>query len=379
VAATTPDAGSAVTLLPGGPALARLVFGRTGGWDLSLPDQRSMRWGFVREAFEHHVATNALYRDYVARVGAAAPEAPTDVPLVPTSLFKHATTQRVLSVLVGTQRCVSSGTQGSRSVIGRDDDTMELLVGSIATGLELIGDWYEHELDVVNLGPSLDEAGDVWFAYVMALVEMLFPTHHAVRDGHVDWAAAVDHAAECLDAGRHLGVIGPPFLVSEFADACARRGSLGGGDRVTVVTGGGWKGFHGSRLSRDELADRVADGLGLVYPSQVRDAFNQVELNTVVFECDALLKHVPAWLEVVARDPTTLEPLPEGRAGVLSYLDPTARSFPCFILGEDVGFATSGTCGCGRTGTILSVVRRIERAEAWGCAARLAEKWAVGR
>lgn len=376
-AAAPSDLGSdrRVVMLPDRGELPQLVFGRTGGWDLPLEDQRTLRRRLVLDAFHRHVSSNATYRDYVSRVGATAPDALAEVPLLPTSLFKHPRAQLALSPSEGVQRCVSSGTQGSRSVVGRDDDTMELLVGSMATGLGLIGEWYEHELDVVNLGPALDEADDVWFAHVLALVEVLYPTHHAMRAGRVEWDDVARRLEVSLDAGRNVGIIGPPFLARELAEACGRHGGIDGGDRVTVVTGGGWKGFHQSRLARDELTERLAKALRLNGDAQVRDAFNQVELNTIVFECDALVKHVPAWLDVTARDPRTLEPLPEGEVGILSFLDPSALSFPCFILGEDVGMVTSGACSCGRTSVYLHVHRRIERAESWGCAARVAASW----
>ncbi len=83
----------------------------------------------------------------------------------------------------------------------------------------------------------------------------------------------------------------------------AARGGLQFKARMKVVTIGGWKRREGERVSRTELSDVVCRSLGLDNDHYVRDAFNMVELNTVIMECERHKLHVPPWLRVDALDP----------------------------------------------------------------------------
>jgi long-chain-fatty-acid---luciferin-component ligase len=89
-------------------------------------------------------------------------------------------------------------------------------------------------------------------------------------------------------------------------------------------------------------------------------------------DCEHGRKHCPPWLHASARAPKTLAPLGWGESGILAYLDPTATSYPCFVLSDDFGSVTRGErCPCGRSGDVLTIERRINRIEARGCALKL--------
>jgi long-chain-fatty-acid---luciferin-component ligase len=171
-----------------------------------------------------------------------------------------------------------------------------------------------------------------------------------------------------------VALVGPPVLLASFVRSRPDRplpASLR--DRVVVMSAGGWKTPNGPPTTPDGFRRDVVEGLGLGGERQVRDAFSQVELNTVLAECDQHRKHVPPWLHVTVRHPGTLERLPNGEPGLLSYLDPTASSFPCFVIADDLGTVEDDGCSCGRKGRVLRILRRIEREESWGCALKLAE------
>jgi len=89
---------------------------------------------------------------------------------------------------------------------------------------------------------------------------------------------------------------------------------VAGGTGMTVLTAGGWKRFSGQRIERAVFDPRACAAFGLADESQVRDAFNQVELNTVMIECSAHRKHVPPWLYAAARDPDRLTVLRPARS-----------------------------------------------------------------
>jgi long-chain-fatty-acid---luciferin-component ligase len=143
------------------------------------------------------------------------------------------------------------------------------------------------------------------------------------------------------------------------------------GAEIHVVTGGGWKRVSGAALSPPVFRERICGLLRLGTEGQVRDAFNQVELNSVIFECAAHRKHVPPWVTAFTRDPQTLEPLPDGTPGLLSFVDASAESFPCIIVSDDVGVILRGPCACGRDAVALRFIRRVERGGREGCAITL--------
>jgi long-chain-fatty-acid---luciferin-component ligase len=93
-----------------------------------------------------------------------------------------------------------------------------------------------------------------------------------------------------------------------------------------------------------------------------------VELNTVVFECEAAHKHIPPWLIVEALDPETQEPVPAGEMGVLAYWDALPTGYPGFVISDDFGVLDPSGCECGRPGPTMSFMRRVTAADDRGCA-----------
>ena len=71
------------------------------------------------------------------------------------------------------------------------------------------------------------------------------------------------------------------------------------------------------------------------------------------------------------RDPETLAPLAPGELGLLSYLDPSASSYPAFFIGEDLGTLERAACACGRPSAGVNVLRRLRISSHLGCASQL--------
>jgi long-chain-fatty-acid---luciferin-component ligase len=373
---------SNVRTLDASSALDRTIFETADWWQKPEAEQVADRLEFIRSAVEHHLANCALYAAHAARRGfdpAAldSREALAAVPQIPTIVFKR---MDLLSVPRRTvlHSFTSSGTSGIQSRVLRDELTLARLAGSLRPDLAVLSDVVdEREVDeggeVVNLGPSRAEAGGLWFSYVMSLVEQLAPATNCVRDGRLDLDLAAERVRRCLAGGRMVCVVGPPVLVAALCRRVAPE-RLEAGARALVLTGGGWKrAAAGEVLDRLDFVELVASSLGLERRAQVRDVFNQVELNTLFVECDRGRLHVPPWVEVIVRDPETLEPVAPGERGLLSYLDASARSYPCFILGEDLGWTWPETCACGRAGQTVAIARRIETAAHQGCSLKLLE------
>lgn len=304
---------------------------------------------------------------YCTRVGFA--DTLERLPYVPSALFK---TKPELVRAAGVQgiETTSSGTQGSVSRVYRDDLTLMRFFGTITASVRGLLGVEGADTAAYNLGPRIEEVKDLWISYVMSGVSLVHDSDFYVRGGNL----VLDQLLRDLETqgpGQAI-IVGPPALVREAAVFAKARGGLHFGHRMKVVTIGGWKRRDHERISREELNDLVCGAFGLDDDSEVRDAFNMVELNTVVMECARHALHVPPWLYVEALDPRSLDPLPSGQPGVLAYADPTARSFPCFVASDDFGVVDRGVpCQCGVTGDVIRVERRINTMETRGCALKM--------
>lgn len=330
-----------------------------------LATQTALTQRFVHEQYRQQVQQCAQYAAFVQALapGEAAESDLNRIPVIPTTAFKRS---KVLSVPESgiAKWCKSSGTKGLQSLIARDRLSLERLLGSVRLGMGLIGDWYEHEVKVINLGPAQEEAGDIWISYVMSLVELLFDT-----DSTMNLDTAIARVERALGEFEVVFLIGPPFMVNQLLDRLAELGKvIAGADKLYVITAGGWKKHAGGMVSRPALQEKMQAQLGMADMRQYRDCFNQVELNSVFFECDHHQKHIPPWVHAVARHPETLAALPDGETGLLSFIDASAISYPAFLVSDDVGVIRRGACGCGREAVTVEIVRRVEGRASRGCA-----------
>jgi len=335
------------------------------------PDAQ-VRAAFLREAVTHHLQHNPAYARYAAGFDPAtlAPDTLDTIPLLPSGVFKRATEQ----VRTGDAEVVlttSSGTQGTLSQVPRDDTTLMRFFASVTAATHELLDVEHSETVVHNVGPRVEESQHLWISYVMSGVSVLHDTDFYVRDGDVETARLVEALADD-DPGVPSIVVGPPPALWDLAVALQQSGGLPPHARRHVVTIGGWKGRQGDAVPREELHRLLVPAFGLPGVASVRDAFNMVELNTIVLECAHHAKHCPPWLHVSARDPRTLGGVPAGEAGLLAYCDPTPTSFPGFVLSEDFGWVDRDVaCPCGITGDVLRIERRVNRLESRGCAMKI--------
>jgi long-chain-fatty-acid---luciferin-component ligase len=186
--------------------------------------------------------------------------------------------------------------------------------------------------------------------------------HPAIEPGQ---AAPPDVLAEAAALNERCLIIGAPHDVLAFAEAVRRPGHWSG--RLVVMTVGGWKSQQRQALPPARLRDRVSELLGMDQ-RDIRDGYGMVELNSVLIECAEHHKHIPPWLEVCVLSPRRFEPVPDGTEGLLAFFDPTATSYPGFVLSEDVAVRRDGPCRCGLPGPALTGVRRLASVEARGCA-----------
>src|ERR1041384_1962044 len=141
-------------------------------YDSDLESQARAREPLVRGAFARQLEVCPAYRGFVQRrMGSVDPDTVplSELPVFPTTAFKGNASLLSVAPSEVERWSKSSGTQGPQSVVPRDRITLERLLGSVQAGTRLIDTWYEGTIELFNLGPSREAAGDIWFTYVMSL------------------------------------------------------------------------------------------------------------------------------------------------------------------------------------------------------------------
>ncbi|NKC13054.1 MAG: long-chain fatty acid--CoA ligase [Gammaproteobacteria bacterium] len=340
----------------------------------TLTQQKAIQQSQVIEAFEHHYQHNTEYRRYCQTQEVSGQVSTLDeIPVFPTSVFKFCRLATAPETEIENW-FTSSGTTGVKSQVARDRLSIERLLGSVNFGMKYIGEWFDHQMELVNLGPDRFNAKNIWFKYVMSLVEMLYPTAFTVDNEHIDFAATLEHLRRIQKSGKTACLIGPPYFVYLLCEYMqAKQIDHSGEDQLYIITGGGWKTHEDKALVREEFNRLLMDTFKLKECSQIRDTFNQVELNTCFFEDDAQCKRVPPWVYARALDPKTLRPMPLGEPGLLSFMDASANSYPAFLITEDIGIIREKESD--RPGTTIEIVRRVNTRAQKGCALSMSQSF----
>ena len=350
--------------------LDAVLCGRRGGF---THDHEKDRLTWIAEAVRFHIRNNPTYARIATAQGFDAHRTLThaglaDIPLIPSSLFKRLSLASALEGEV--QLCQSSGTRGAISEIPRDQPTLERLMHGLMLGAQ---EFYPHRENRVALilSPRPDDAKTLWFAFVSSLLELVFDAEFFVEDNRL-MTTRLRQTLESLPPGRQPIIVSPPALLLDFGlGLLADENPLDlSAFDPQVITGGGWKRRADEKVDRDALEALLQTSLGI--PScAVRDMFNMVELNSLIYECERKRKHAPPWLHVYARSPHDGSAVSPGSLGLLSYLDPTPTSYPGFILSDDFGRVDPDPCSCGRLGATLTLERRLASNDERGCALKM--------
>lgn len=342
---------------------------------------KQLKKRLIQNTFKYHLEYNTKYKEYAASFDLNFQDATQSffdysvIPLLPSFFFKgfeyNLLTVPKENIL---KYCTSSGTQGSLSLVPRDETTLMYFLSSIASSFPALLDLDRtgNHKGIV-LGPSTQEAGDIWFSYAIACLTLQVTTEACEKNGHFDRVSTVNKIKHALSENNDVLVVGPPFRILEICEIIKQIPNFPAlTPKSYIISAGGWKNRQNEAIHKNEFIHTVADSFRLDGTSQIRDCFNMVELNTVILECEHHVKHVPPWLEVQARHPKLNEILPSGETGVLAFLDASAVSYPCFILSEDFGAVSEIKCACGREGQVVNISRRMDRIEARGCALKMA-------
>lgn len=138
---------------------------------------------------------------------------------------------------------------------------------------------------------------------------------------------------------------------------------------IKIFHSGGWKKLKNEQVSKDVFSESIAKVFN-TDRENVLDFYGMAEQTGIIFvDCEYGNKHVPAFSQVIVRDPYTLKPSEIGDIGMIEVMGVLADSYYSqAILTEDLGYLVGvDDCPCGRKGRYFRFKSRVEKAEVRGC------------
>lgn len=357
-------------------AIAGALSGSPYGMD--PPQRQQALLSLLKTELEYACANNAQFANYVRHwpINFSAAQTIADLPYLPVSAFKA---NPPLSLVLPDEikrTLTSSSTSGqvpSRVVL--DAATSRRMTrGVIAIIRDFIGSARRPYL-VVDTKENLGRQAELGArgAAIQALGSFateIVPCINADAAGNLtlDLEKLLTFATKWKDSS--VLVYGFTYVIwTQFVQPLRERGIKLNLPDVHLLHSGGWKRLEQQSVTKDVFMGEVAGVFGCA-PHRVIDYYGMVENVGVVYpDCERGYKHVPAFADVIIRDPLTLAPAGFGRPGVVQVCSVLPTSFPGFLLltddmGEIIG---DDGCACGRRGTYFRFLRRVPKVEMRGC------------
>jgi len=297
------------------------------------------------------------------------------IPPLPTSYLKNNTllSKPYKKLIIKT---TTSGTGGKKTLSGFD-------AGSGICGLIMVLRVFRfHKLlslrrtNYIILGYQPDKSNQTAMAKALKAITLLAPAKKIVyalkaKDGEyeINTEGMMQATREFGRQNRPVRIIGFPAYFKMFLEELNEREiQLCLHKNSKVLLGGGWKTFLADEISKDELFDMANKTLG-IHRHNFKDHFSTAEHPINYVSCENNRFHVPAFSRVIIRDVRTLEPVPNGRPGLLNLITPLLSSAPFgSILTDDIAVMKNGDeCGCGITSPYFEIIGRVGLASIKTC------------
>jgi len=338
-----------------------------------------------RHHFEHCLA----YRKYCARRGVSAEsqfENLEQFPYLPIQAFKQ-NWQLLRSVDASDVKVTlqSSASSGTPSRVLLDKITTKRQRQALATVLATVLGAKRQPFAILDLDPLKANAAALG-ARGAAIRGFL---NSASRSDYFMDSDERGNLSFCLDdfkstiqsyidSDTPLVIFGFTYVLYIHAvaklldEAC--RFDLPTGSKIVHI--GGWKKLEDQKVDRDVFNQQISQLFGIPV-QEIIDFYGFTEQMGVTYP-DSLhgVKHVPNFAEVIVRHPQTLQPIEDGKVGILQFLTPLPHSYPGIsVLTDDLGVITGREeDDHGWHGTQFKVIGRLKKAEVRGCGDIMADK-----
>jgi hypothetical protein len=341
----------------------------------------------VREAIGHHCAHCPAFDRWYRKQGADPGSEIKDlvrVPFLPVSIFKRlalesVSEQDVVRVL---KSSATSSQIPSRVVLDRV--TRDRQMRTLAVLLSALMGSARRPFVVLDAAaaPGEDLELSARVAGMRGYLMMATETNYVLNSHDGQLELDVEKLEALLDQlrGRQEPVclIGYTYILYQYVVAPLARAGL----RLKLPAGsmvlhfGGWKRLARQAVDRERLNAEVAQVFSMA-ELNVRDVYGFTEQLGVIYPDDGHgVRLAPVYSEVIVRDPVTLEPVPDGKPGLLEFITPLPHSYPGIaLLVDDMGRIVSRDQEeDGRYGTRFEVLGRAQGAEVRGCGDTMPEQ-----
>lgn len=298
------------------------------------------------------------------------------LPFIPTLYFKH---HEMFSMPLWKMpiKATSSGTSGIRSKIGLDIRALWRGFRMITRIFKYHKLWSFRPVTYIIFGyepHKHNQAGIAKTAYGFTYVAPAKKRIYAIKYTKDGYVVDLDRIKQAfIDASKKktpVRTIGFPaytfFLLKEMK-AEGIKLQLPKNSKITV--GGGWKQFYAEKVDKTEFYDLVEEVLGVSDKNCV-EFFGAVEHPVLYTDCRNHHFHIPAYARVIIRDVDTLEPVPNGKIGLINLLTPMVDATPLLsIMTDDLGVIHDEPCGCGAKSPYLEIIGRVGIKDITTCAA----------
>lgn len=334
----------------------------------------------MNEALRWHASNCYDFRSFLAVRGMTdfrRSYASEEIPPLAVSIFKEFRLASVPEEKVKIE-LTSSGTGGRKSAIILDNRSYRrimMIVDNIFASLGMV----DRESRVNYLCFTYDPkvAGSVGTAFSDKMLTGLTgrrSVFYAIRwksdinDFEFDLDATVKKLIEFGGRSEPVRILGFPAYLWQVCNRLEEKGiRLNLGEKSFIITGGGWKMNKDQEVSKDFFKDRIEKILGIPRRN-LRDLFGMVEHGIPYVDCEEGRLHVPVYSRVRVVDPESLDPLEDGREGLLHLMTPYLSSYPSISLLTTDKAVIEGDCQCGRPGKTFRITGRAGLAKHKGCA-----------
>ncbi len=341
-------------------------------------ERQQVLLSLLKTELEYACENNAQFANYVRHWPVSVSEATciADLPYLPVSAFKANPPLSLVPAAEIKRTLSSSSTSGqipSRVVLDAAT-SRRMTKGVIAIIRDFVGSARRPYLVIdtkENLGRQAElgargAAVQALGSFATEIVPCVITD--SAGNASLDMERLLAFASQWKDAP--VLVYGFTYVIwTQFVQPLQQGGITLDMPNVHVLHSGGWKRLEQQSVTKDVFVREVSEVFGCA-PNRVIDYYGMVENVGVVYpDCEHGYKHVPAFAEVIVRDPLTLAPADPSGPGLVQVCSALPTSFPGFLLlTDDLGeIGGHDGCACGRRGTYFRFLRRVPKVEMRGC------------
>jgi len=334
------------------------LFFHKNPYDLAQTKDLFMK--LIRENVRFHAAHCPDYAQMLAAQGFSGDDLRSEddlhkIPVIPTLYLKR---NRIFSLPEDklTIKATSSGTKGAQSIVGFD-------FNSLLTGILMMVRYFSYHR-VISLLPTNyivlgyepsqhTQMGAIKTAQGTTYFAPPLHREYALKDTGEGYALNIEGLQNALlryaRQGLPVRFVGFPSHMYFLARALKENHiALKLNRRSIILLGGGWKQFSDEEIDRDSFHQLIKETLG-IDQQHCYEFFSAVEHPLPYCKCENGHFHVPIYSRVLIREVKTLQPLPVGSLGLLSFVSPLVLSMPITsVITDDLAMLHPGEqCGCG--------------------------------